>query len=262
MPEAPKLDLDVPRGAVELIATTLAIFARHALPFLSLTLVVVAPVALLVTGIWAGGLADAADADVPVGAAAATAALAFLMPVLVTALHVMVVRDLGEGRVPTVGQALRAAAPHFPRAIAAVVVYTILVIGGFILLVIPGIWVFVAGYFATQAAVMERRGPLAAFRRSWELVDGHWWRAAGTLALGWVVSAAVFFPLGWAIEAVDSGVLYVVLYTLVQVLQLSLGALFGTLMYFSLRARKERPFSAPVGTWLPPTSAAHAPADP
>ena len=60
-------------------------------------------------------------------------------------------------------------------------------------------------------------------------------------------------PVNLAVDAVDSGVVYVALYTLVQVLTLSLTALFGTLMYFSLRAQKEHPFpSAPATTWLPP----------
>jgi hypothetical protein len=123
--------------------------------------------------------------------------------------------------------------------------------------------VFVAGYFATEAAVMERRGPLSAFRRSTDLVDHRWWRTAGTLGLGSVLLAVVFVPVGLAIDAVDFGVAYVLLDTLVQVLQMSLTALFGTLMYFSLRARKERPFgSGPAAVYLPPTPAADAPGDP
>jgi hypothetical protein len=261
--EEPRIDLDVPRGPGSLFKTTLVLFARHSGLFLSVTLLVVAPVVILVTGVWAGGLADGPDADVAVAPAVTTAALGFLMPVLVTALHVMIVRDLGEGRVPSIGQALRSAAPRFPHAIAALVIYTLLAIGGSILLVIPGIWVFVAGYFATEAAVMERRGPLSAFRRSTDLVDDRWWRTAGTLVLGSALLAVVFIPVGLAIDTVDFGVAYVLLYTLVQVLQMSLTALFGTLMYFSLRARKEHPFgSGPAAVYLPPTPAAHAPADP
>ncbi len=262
MSAEPRIDLDVHRGAGDLLHTTLVLFARHAVLFLSVTLVIVAPVVLLVTGVWAGGLWDGGDADISDAVAVAAAALTVLMPVLVTALHVVVVRDLGEGRVPTVGQALRSAAPRFPHAIAATIVYTLLVIGGTILLILPGIWVFVAGYFAAQAAVMERRGPFAAFRRSSELVEDRWWPTAGTLLFGWVVLTVASYPVELAIDAVDAGVVWMALYLLVQVLKLSLTALFGTLMYFSLRARKEHPFGpAPVGVYLPPTPAAHAPAD-
>lgn len=243
MAEGSQLDLDVPRDAGDLIATTLAVFARHALLFLSVTLVIVAPAVILVTGVWAGRLWDGGDADVSdVAALVAVGALPVLLPVLVTALHVVVVRDLADGRVPTVWQALRSRGSHFPHAIAAIIVYMVLTMGGFILLIVPGIWVFVAGYFATQAAVMERRGPLAAFRRSTALVDDRWWRTAGTLALGWVILTVASYPVDRAVELVDPAVVYLLLSTLVEVLKLSLTALFGTLMYFSLRARKEHPF--------------------
>ncbi len=265
MQEAPEIDLDVERGAGELLGATLALFARHVLLFVSVTFVVVLPFAVLVTGLWAGGFADGGDADPAAAPVLATAALTLLMPVLVTALHVVIVRDLGEGRVPSVGQALRAAAPRFPHAIAAVVVYMALVVGGTILLVVPGIWVFVAGYFAAQAAVVERRGPFNAFRRSSDLVDDRWWWTAGTLLLGWALLAAASYPVELALDAVDSGPLFIALYTLVQVITLSLSALFGTLLYFSLRAQKEQPFApAPPVTYLPPlppTPAAQRPAD-
>lgn len=265
MQEGRHLNLDAHRDAGDLIATTLVLFARHALLFLSVTLLVVAPLVVLVTGVWAGGFADGAGADVGTAPAIAAGLLLFLLPVLVTALHVAIVQDLGEGRVPTVSAALRSAAPRFPHAIAAFVVYALLGIGGTMLLIVPGIWVFVAGYFATQAAVMERRRPFDAFRRSSELVDDRWWRTAGTLVLGWVLLSSASYPAGRAIAAIDSGALYIALYTLLQVVTLSLSALFGTLLYFSLRARKEHPFgAAPTATYLPPVSptpAAQPPAD-
>jgi len=266
MREAPKLDLDAHRDVGDLIGATLVVFGRHAGLLLSVTLVVVVPVTILVTGVWAGGFADGGRA-VPATAPVVTGAvLSFVMPVLVTALHVVVVRELGAGRVPTVGEALRAAAPSAPRAIMAVVVYTLLGIAGTIALIVPGIWAFVAGYFAAQAAVMERRGPFDAFRRSSELVDGRWWRTAGTLLLGSLLLMVVSYPAGRAIDAIDSGAIYITLYTLLRMLTLSLTALFGTLLYFSLRARKEHPFgTAPVGRYLPPlppTSAAQSPGDP
>ena len=205
---------------------------------------------------------DGGGADVPAAPVAATGLLLLALPVLVTALHVTIVRDLGEGRAPTVSEALRSAAPRFPHAIAALVVYSLLAFGGTLLLVIPGIWVLVAGYFVAQVAVLERRGPLAAFRRSTELVQDRWWRTAGTLALGGVLLAIPTYPAGLAIDTVDSGALYVVLYTLLQVLTLSLTALFGTLLYFSLRAQKGQPFrSAAIRGYLPPTPATQPPAD-
>jgi uncharacterized membrane protein len=179
--ESRQLDLDTHRDAGGLIATTLLLFARHALLFLSVTLLVVAPVTVLVTGVWGGRIEGGGAADISTGPLVATLCWSPL----------------------------------------------------------------VSGFS--------------------ELVDGRWWRTAGTLLLGWVMLTIVSYPAGRAVDAINSGIVYIALYTLLQVLTLSLTALFGTLMYFSLRAEKEHPFgAAPVRTYLPPVSptpAAQPPAD-
>ena len=101
--------------------------------------------------------------------------------------------------------------------------------------------VVVLGYFTTQMAVLERVGPFRAFERSSELVQGRWWRTAGTLLLGWLVLFLVFWPVNLAVREIHAGVAYVVLLTLARAIDLSLSALFGTLLYFSLRARRGQP---------------------
>ncbi len=243
MPEVPSLDLDVPRSPGELLHTTVALFGRHAGLFLSITLLIVAPVTILVNGVWEGGLTAGARfgqgdfaAQIPVLLAAVVGT--FAMPVLVTALHAAVVRTLGEGRVPGVSEALRSAAPRFPSAVGAVLWYSIMVSGGLLLLVVPGVWTLIAGYFAAQIAVLERESPFDAVLRSFALVRGRWWRTAGTLLVGWAVWKLAFLPVDVAIRRVHHGVLYISLLTLATGLRLSLSALFGTLLYFSLRARE------------------------
>jgi hypothetical protein len=235
MAEAP-LELDAPRGPRELLLTTAALFGRHSGLFLSVTLLVVAPAVILVDGVWGRALVDGPDAASDAALAASTV-MTLLLPVLVTALHVMIVRQLGDGHVPTLGAALRSAAPRFPAAVGATLLYMALFLMGCCVLFIPGIWVLVLGYFGAQAAVLERLGPFEAFMRSAELVRGRWWRTAGMLALGWLVLAVVFRPLDQAVAAIHPGVAYVSLLTLVRALDLSLSALFGTLLYFALRAR-------------------------
>ena len=50
---------------------------------------------------------------------------------------------------------------------------------GLVAFVIPGIWLAVVLYFASQAVVAEGRPPIEALRRSRELVRGQWWRVFG-----------------------------------------------------------------------------------
>jgi hypothetical protein len=239
MSENAPLDLETPRGLGGLLSTTLSLFGRHSGLFLSVTLLIVAPVTILVDGVWDRGLVSGPH-GVRAGVAAAFVRMAvtFVAPVLVTALHVVIVRQLGEGAAPGVAAALRSAAPRFLAAVGAVFLYTVTAVVGLVFFVLPGIWLLVRGYFAAQAAVMEGMGPSLAFRRSAELVNGRWWWTAGALLAVHVLLGLVFAPAGIAVRAVHSGVAYISLLTLVQALDLSLSALFGTLLYFSLRARE------------------------
>jgi hypothetical protein len=62
-----RLDLDEHRNLGDLIGLTFTLFGRHLAVFLSLTLLVVAPIEILVDGVWGGFLADA-NASAPVAA--------------------------------------------------------------------------------------------------------------------------------------------------------------------------------------------------
>jgi hypothetical protein len=241
-----RLDLEVQRNLGELLRTTFETFRGHAAVFLSLTLVVVAPVVVLVDGVWGRGFVDGSDADVPVGANVASMLLStIVVPTLVTALYVVVLQALARGEQPTVSAAFDAAAERVGAAIAAVALYIVLVAVGMFALVLPGIWLAVRLYFAAQVAVVDGATPVDALRRSAELVKGRWWATFGALlasvllfaVLGLVVSAAVV-----AIEqATGSGAVWVLGLVAVQTLVLSLTALFGTLLFFDLRSRRRWP---------------------
>lgn len=237
--EAREIDLDVPRGVGELLDTTFSLFARHAALFMGVTALVVAPVVVLVDGLWGGVLAHGPDATFPPAAYAVGGILQFAIPVLVTALHVGIVWALGSNGDLSVRVGLRAGLRRFPVAFVAVLLYTALTLVGFCLFLIPGAWIMVIGWFCAQVAVVECAGPLGAFERSVALVRGHWWWTFGALVLSWLLFAlvgeAVRTVLG---DLVDGGVLFIVLLTPVEVAEFSLSALFGTLLYFSLRARQ------------------------
>lgn len=236
----PPLDLSRPRSVGELLSTAVQLFTQHAALFLSVTLLVVAPIVVFVDGVWGGALRDGPDYS-PSTAAGATSALltAFALPSLVTALHAVIVRDLASRTsVPTAGQALRAAAPRFPAALGAVLLSSLGIAIGLLLLVVPGIWLAVRWYFAAQAAVLDNTSPSASLDRSAELVEGRWWETFGALLLSAVVFGVGAATASVAAGVVESPVVYVALLTVVQAVALSLSALFGTLLFFTLRARR------------------------
>lgn len=233
-----RLELDRPRTLGELVALTFELFGRHLATFLTLTLIVVAPAVILVDGVWGGYLADGGKAEPSAGASWASFALATLViPALVTALQVVAVHALAEGEEPTVGAALRRAAPRLPAAAGAVVLYSLGVALGLVALIVPGIWLSVRWYFAAQAAVVDGLRPVDALRRSAEVVETRWWRTLGVL-LGFGPLIGIFGAVaGLVIATIDNGAIYTSAQVLLRAGLLSLTAIFATLLFFDSRAR-------------------------
>ena len=241
-----RLELDRPRTLGELIGLAFELFGRHLATFLSLTLIVVAPVVILVDGVWGGFLADGGRADPSTAASGASLALGtVIIPPLVTALQVVVVQALARGEEPTVGAALRLAAPRLPAAVGAVLLYSLGVALGLVALIVPGVWLSVRWYFAAQAAVVDGLGPADALRRSAEVVETRWWRTFGVL-LAFGLLVGIFGAVaGAVIRTIDNGAIYTSAQVLLQAGLLSLTAIFGTLLFFDSRSRAHVPWQGP-----------------
>lgn len=148
----------------------------------------------------------------------------------------IVISDSVLGRQTRLGEALRRVAPRAGALVGVAILYGVIVVVGFILLIVPGIYVAVALSMSTTVAVLERQDVLASFRRSRQVVSGDWWRVFGYLLLTAVLTAVI------------DGVLTAV-FTLANVP--ALGSFLGTmltapftagvtvLLYVDLRIRKE-----------------------
>ncbi len=78
---------------------------------------------------------------------------------------------------------------HIPAgAVLAVVV-------GFIAAGLATIWIWIRLTLAVPAVVLENVGPVTALKRSWQLVQGSWWRVFGITLLAWIVVAFIAFVL-------------------------------------------------------------------
>jgi hypothetical protein len=234
-----RLDLSRPRAYGELLRTSLQVFGRHADVLLTLALLLVAPVTLLVDGIWGGALADAADADPSLASQGVSAAISvFLILPLVTASTALVVRDLGGGTAPgDVGAVLRAGAGRFPRVLGAVVLYAVACLAGFVLFIVPGIWLAVRCYFAAQAAALDGLAPANAMRRSSDVVQGKWWRTCGCLVATGLLLGLLGSIATSAFAASGNGALFVAGAAVIESVVVSITAIFATLLFYDLRAR-------------------------
>ena len=127
----------------------------------------------------------------------------------------------------------------------------ILMIAGFALLIVPGIVILALTIYWSvdvPSAVIEGRKPIAALKRSFELVRNNWWRTFATWALIILVvigmSLVIGFPLG-ALSAIATpdGIIRSVVETLVNTI---VGAIItpitgiaAALIYLDLRSEKE-----------------------
>ena len=86
-----------------------------------------------------------------------------------------------RGQPLRVGEALRRAFARFLPLVGLSIVYTLGVVGATLLLVIPGIIVFVMWSVSVPACVVDGLGPIASLSRSAELTKGYRWKVFGLI---------------------------------------------------------------------------------
>jgi hypothetical protein len=241
------IDLSRPRDLSGLVAATWSLWSHHRSLFFTVALLIAGPVAIISAGVSRTvGSADANNlTSSDVRGLAILAVLSAIELPLVTGAFARAVQRLGDGETVTVGTALRDGLGLFPRVFGALFLAALAIIGGTVLLVIPGIFLLVRLAFAGQAAAIEHLGPGAAFGATMRVTKGSWWRVAGIGVLGILVelvvvtgASAPFSSIGGAVELAASA--------LIEAVVTSFVTIFQTLFYFDLRARR-----TPAATAVP-----------
>lgn len=106
------------------------------------------------------------------------------------AAQIATVRAAFDGKSVPLGKLIRGSLDvnRSARVFGAMVLYGLLVMVGFLLLIIPGVYLVVRGVYLPYALVREDLGVFDAIKRSWALTKGFWWVTA--LRLGWFALAA------------------------------------------------------------------------
>ncbi len=222
-----------------LLGETFKLFWRYKWLFLAITGIIAVPYVLAVNLIWGEQLADEEAPFRWQSTIVPQVLSATVVPALITALHVVSLLRIADGVQPSVGEAIALAAGRIGPVIGASVVYIVAVAVGLVLLIVPGIYLATSLYFAAQAAVVDRLGPVAAARRSHELVRGRWWQTFGRMLLAGLVFGLLTIPLAIPLAFIDFGVAYVAIDVVAQSIVLSLAALFGTLVFMDYHGHRE-----------------------
>lgn len=66
-------------------------------------------------------------------------------------------------------------ARNFVTLVALYILIILAIIPGFLFFILPGIYIAIKFFVAPAVAVMENKNPIQSLKRSWNLVEGHWW---------------------------------------------------------------------------------------
>jgi hypothetical protein len=164
----------------------------------------------------------------------------FLNSFVTATLTFGVVKDL-QGQRASIGACISTGFKRMLPALGVGLLAGLAMVGGFVLLLIPGFIVMCMLYVSTPASVIEKPGVLGALRRSRDLTSGHKGGVFGILfmlwLIGWGISkieAAAFTP-----TSVEDFRLSMYITMGIQVILGTLSSVVAAVAYYALRAEKE-----------------------
>jgi hypothetical protein len=166
---------------------------------------------------------------------------------LFTGMVVELVADVQDGRRDSSPrQLLRAATPVLGQLIVVGIIAGIGIVVGFILIIVPGLYLITVWSVVAPVVVLERPGALAALSRSRQLVRGNGWQVFGVILVLYIVVGVVSFILEAAAESAGSGA-GIVVRVIVGVLTAPLASLAAAVLYFELGGATPRQAAAGGG---------------
>jgi hypothetical protein len=154
---------------------------------------------------------------------------------LFTGMVVELVADVQDGRRDaSAGQLLRAVTPVFGQLVLVGVVAGIGIVIGFVLVIVPGLYLITVWFVVAPVVVLENPGVFPALQRSRELVRGNGWQVFGVILVLYILVGVAAFILDGLAESASSGV-GIVVRVIIGVLTAPLLALASSVLYFELR---------------------------
>jgi len=157
-------------------------------------------------------------------------------PIITVALT-YAISEIFLGRLPTIGQSLNVALKLFVPLSGTMLLLYLGIAGGFLLLVIPGIYLMCVWMLTWEVMVIERGVGTGALKRSRALMRGNVWRALGILIVGWIIVMVVEGTLGLIARPIP--MLGPLVNGFSQAIGTAYSATVSVLLYFDIRCRKE-----------------------
>jgi len=142
------------------------------------------------------------------------------------------------GETPDAGQAFSFGFSKIGPILWVSLIVGLTVLGGFILLIIPGLIFLVMFSVAVPALVVEDVRGTSAMGRSWNLVKTHFWHVVGAYLIAFILAAIVsgiitaIFPSDWYMQGIAGAI--------GSIITTPFTALVLMLVYVDLRVRTEQ----------------------
>jgi hypothetical protein len=227
------------------VSRTFGVFGRNAITFLTVALVVMAPV--LALQVWLGStsyLVVGRSSGWVLGAVAGI--VPFVCGYLLQASLVQgTITDL-NGEKPSVGRALSTGFAQI-LAVAIIAIVSLLGMGlGLVLLVVPGLILLTGWSVVIPVRVAEGTTVGDAFRRSWELTSQYRWKIFGVLVIYFIIALVAGFVTRAVlrISLMDAAVMthnipLIAVTWITNLLMTVIGAIGVAAIYYELRTVKE-----------------------
>jgi hypothetical protein len=185
----------------------------------------------------------------PGAAGFALAILFWALSILYQGMVVKLVQDVRDGRRDhSIGDLVRSVEPVFWPLVAVSILAGLGIGVGFILLIIPGLFLLVIWSVVAPVIVLERPGVFDAFGRSRALVRGNGWNVFGVIVLVFLAVVVVSVAAGIAADSLGSVGRSLVQWAVNSALA-PVTALSASVLYFELRPPQTDSFgSAPAST--------------
>jgi hypothetical protein len=232
---AAKVDLGRAKSVGEIIADAVRCYMAYPVLFGALTLAVVLPYAVIVRFVEQANLIGPDRHGVQAALVLLLLDVLLVGP-LISALHIHALTEIGERRVPQIREVFARGVRVLPVVAAAEIMAGIATGLGFLLFVVPGLFLLAMWAVVAQVAAIEKTGWVGALQRSAALSRGSRWHALGVVVSVGVINAVIGRACG---AAVGSGVSVAALIAgvVVEMITLSFAALTGAMLYYDLRAR-------------------------
>lgn len=237
-----RLHLAHPRDISALFRDSFAVYWAHFRTFFLIGAAIVVPVELIVAGIGQEQLTASYDSTTSLQETIVPTLVSFLVVApLITVICIHALQQLAAGGQPNAREALIAGFEIFTPLFFAVALATLGTAVG-LLVIVPGLYLFVRWYFVPQQVVFEGDRGVRALTRSGEQTTGFWWRTFGLILIVNIAmlipSLVLTAPFAALAENSDRALWSLVGSTLTETVTAPFVAIFSTLLWFDLRARR------------------------